>query len=63
MGNWHISIEGVGAHHNSSYMPDADRMAKAFVAALKAVGHHIEKASFTHGGKDDITHEPPTAKA
>lgn len=35
MGNWHISIEGVGVHHNTDYEKDANKMAKQFVEDLK----------------------------
>lgn len=54
MGNWHISVIGVGAHHNG--LPqDADAMAKAFVEALVKEGHHtIESATFTYGGKQEL---------
>jgi len=54
MGNWNINIQGVGSHHNKEYPQDANRMAQDFVKALKAAGHHIETATFTHGGKDDL---------
>ena len=54
MGNWHISIEGVGFHHNVGLTQDANRMAKRFVQDLIAAGHHIHKASFTHGGADEL---------
>ena len=46
MGNWHISIEGVGVHHNQALETDANKMAAKFVAELKRVGHTITKASF-----------------
>lgn len=54
MGNWHISIEGVGAHHNADYPKDANKMGEAFVALLKDAGHTISKATFTHGGFQDL---------
>ena len=50
MGNWHISIKGVGSHHNDNDEADADRIAKEAVAKLKAAGHTLDKATFTHGG-------------
>jgi len=49
MGNWNISIEGIGAHHNKDNPQDANRMAQAFVGALKRAGHNVTKASFTYG--------------
>ena len=56
MGNWNINIQGVGPHHNpNEYPQDANRMAAAFVKALKEAGHQIEKATFTHGGKEELT--------
>lgn len=54
MGNWHISIQGVGPHHNAGYDGDADRMAAELVRELDAKGHRIESATFTYGGRDDI---------
>lgn len=55
MGNWHISIEGVGIHHNVDTPKDANKMAEKFVKDLKEAGHSITKATFTHGGSDDLT--------
>lgn len=54
MGNWHISIEGVGSHHNKDNPPDADRMAAEFVEALKSKGHQISRASFTFGSSQRL---------
>lgn len=55
MGNWNITIQGVGPHHNpDAYPKDANRMAAAFVKQLREAGHTVEAATFTHGGKDDI---------
>ncbi len=54
MGNWHISIEGVGPHHNVDHDLDANKMATQFVNDLKKAGHHVMKATFTHGGSDDL---------
>lgn len=58
MGNWNISIRGVGAHHNwqdaegnpGGNPKDADRMARRFVRELKEAGHSITGAEITHGG-------------
>jgi hypothetical protein len=55
MGNWNITIRGVGAHHNKKYPKDANRMAADFVKKLKEAGHIVSHASITHGGEDDIT--------
>lgn len=49
MGNWNISIRGIGPHHNGkSY--DAERLAAALVDNLKAQGHRIVAAEVTYGG-------------
>lgn len=55
MGNWNISIHGVGSHHNKDYERDADRMAARFVEDLKRAGHSVSKATITHGAESDIT--------
>ncbi len=54
MGNWHISVEGLGSHHNNWSETDADRLATEFVELLKSKGHLIKKASFTFGGSTDL---------
>jgi len=54
MGQFHISIEGMGIHHNKKTPNDANRLAKEFVDKLKAIGHTVTKASFTSGGSDDL---------
>lgn len=47
MGRWRIVIDGHGVHHNGDLLPqDANRMAAAFVEALRAKGHEVEAASF-----------------
>jgi hypothetical protein len=55
MGNWNISINGVGAHHNKRFKKDVNRMTAQFVQALKDAGHSVTSATFTHGGADDVT--------
>jgi hypothetical protein len=64
MGNWNITIRGVGAHHNKDYPKDANIMTADFVRSLKEAGHTVIAASFTHGGEEDLTHvkneEPKT---
>jgi hypothetical protein len=54
MGNWNITVRGVGAHHNKLNATDADRMAAKFVADLKAAGHSVIAASITCGGENDL---------
>lgn len=55
MGNWNITIRGVGSHHNRAYPNDANRMAAEFVKKLKDAGHSVVAASITHGAEDDIS--------
>jgi hypothetical protein len=55
MGNWNITIRGVGAHHNKKNESDANRMTAIFVKKLKEAGHSIQSATITHGGEDDLT--------
>jgi hypothetical protein len=56
MGNWNITIRGVGIHHNGKSQPDdANRMAAEFVKKLKAAGHSVSSASITFGAEDNIT--------
>jgi hypothetical protein len=59
MGNWNITIRGVGCHHNEKLPNDANRLAAQFVQVLKDAGHHIESASFTFGG-EDVLNNPKT---
>ncbi len=54
MGNWHISVEGIGSHHNQNLEDDANKMAAKFVQELKMAGHTVSKATFTHGGADNL---------
>jgi hypothetical protein len=55
MGNWHISIEGVGIHHNSpNEERDANNMAREFTRKLAKAGHFLTKSTFTHGGSEDF---------
>lgn len=53
MGNWNLSIEGIGAHHNGIHN-DVDSLAKQFVKILLEKGHTVTKASFTYGGAENI---------
>ena len=59
MGNWHISIEGVGMHHNPDEPRDADKIARRFVAELENAGHSVSHATFTHGGSDSLSRDEP----
>jgi len=55
MGQWNITVRGVGAHHNKKYTTDANRMAAQFVKDLRAAGHTVVSASITYGGDDNLT--------
>lgn len=46
MGTWKIEIEGHGCHHNGRE-DDAEVMATAFVASLRAAGHDVSAATLT----------------
>lgn len=60
MGNWNITIQGTGAHHNDSNplaqdtIRDAEKLAAEFVEKLKAVGQKVESATFTYGGREEL---------
>lgn len=49
MGNWNISIRGVGPHHNAQPF-DAEQLAAELVDKLKAAGHRVVSAEVTYGG-------------
>ena len=50
MGDWNITIQGVGPHHNDKPDIDVDWMAKEFVKQLKKAGQTIKCSSITYGG-------------
>jgi hypothetical protein len=52
MGNWNITIQGVGPHHNGKPDVDADLAARELVQKLIAQGQRIESASFTYGAEE-----------
>lgn len=54
MGNWHISIQGTGAHHNSDNPGDVDRLVAEFVEDLKRKGQTVEHATLTYGAKLEL---------
>lgn len=45
MGNWRITIEGHGQHHNKQ-AADAENLASDFVEQLKRRGHEVSSATF-----------------
>ncbi len=59
MGNWNITIRGVGAHHNKENPSDANVMTADFVRLLKQAGHSVVSASFTYGAEEDLTRVEP----
>lgn len=63
MGNWNITIQGSGAHHNTDFPQDADRLAANFVNRLLAAGQTIESATFTSGTKEDLLPRAPEPQA
>jgi hypothetical protein len=50
MGSWTIHVEGHGIHDNGRE-DDADSLLEAFIAALLAAGHAVNRASFTVGAR------------
>lgn len=52
MGNWNISIEGVGIHHNNN-AGDVDKLAKEFVKNLEK-HQTVTKATITYGGAESL---------
>ena len=54
MGDWNISIQGAGAHHNRRNPQDANRMAAEFVQRLRDAGHTVHSGIFTCGGVDFV---------
>ncbi len=60
MGNWNITVRGIGIHHNGR-PDDAEAMAKVFVQSLKAAGHQILGATVTYGGEENVDVAPPPA--
>jgi hypothetical protein len=54
MGQWTITVEGTGCHHNPANPQDADKMALQFVDELQNAGHFIEHASFIAGRRQEI---------
>lgn len=51
MGNWTITIAGVGPHHNGRPF-DADQLARRTHEMFQVAGHSIEETRFTYGGAE-----------
>ena len=58
MGRFGITIVADGTHHAEGHDTDADRMAIEFVQRLRAAGHTVFVAHFTHGDSDDLVSLP-----
>lgn len=56
MGNWVITIEGTGSHHNAKPY-DANEIGKTVVKTLKEAGHNVTHASINCGGRNDLINE------
>lgn len=54
MGNWNITIQGIGPHHNKDAASDADEIAKQMVFRLRQFGHNVTSATITHGAAEDL---------
>jgi hypothetical protein len=54
MGNWVLTIEGTGCHHNGKEDIDADLLAPKLVKQLQDQGQTIEHATFTSGGRTNV---------
>lgn len=54
MGNYNITIQGVGPHHNTDHDGDADKLAKLLVTQLRDSGHLIYHASITFGSQESL---------
>lgn len=59
MGNWHISIQGVGSHHNQNNPTDANLMARDFVSQLLKAGHVVQRSQFTFGSAESLQQDGP----
>jgi hypothetical protein len=55
MGNYAITIEGIGQHHNGGDPSDADIIAAAIVLEMRKRGHKILHATITYGAAQDVT--------
>lgn len=53
MGDWTITIHGMGAHHNGKEC-DADYLAQELVHELRRQGQQIKDAKFTFGGCKEL---------
>jgi hypothetical protein len=54
MGNWNLTIRGVGQHHNGQPR-DVEKLAAGIVDHLRRNGHTIVNATVTIGGEVDVT--------
>lgn len=59
MGDWTITVQGTGCHHNGKREIDADLATADFVAELKKQGHTVHRADFVSGARVDLTPKKP----
>jgi hypothetical protein len=59
VGDWNITVQGTGCHHNFARddewrdQNDADRAFERFVQELRSAGHRVHSATFTHGARQE----------
>lgn len=61
MGNWNVTITGVGSHHNAD-PSDVEQMTLKFVEQLRAKGHNVVTAT-VHAGSETQVIDRPAAPA
>jgi len=65
MGDWKITVTGIGSHHNTGNPKDAHLMAREFAEKLKESGHRVTTATFenlNNGRSENIMpHDLPPA--
>ncbi len=54
MGNWNVTIQGIGCHHNNA-PGDIENLTAKFVEDVKKAGHSVSLAHVTTGGLTDVT--------
>lgn len=54
MGNWAITVTGIGPHHNQNYENDVNRLAAGFVRLLRRAGQNVTGATLTFGAAQDL---------
>lgn len=62
MGNWNITIQGVGPHGNG-IKEDAEQLYRKFMEDVHNAGHNITQSSVTYGGAYFDTRTIPPLKS